>query len=233
MVNQPVSLFFAFLAGLASFFSPCILPLVPAYISFITGRSIQELTDQENKSFISHKVLTDTLLFIAGFSVVFILLGGSATFMGSFLLAHQKIIKIIGGLLVIILGLQVAGVFHLPFLQYEKRISLNSKPVSFIGSFIAGVVFSAAWTPCVGPILASILVYAGTQETIGQGMALLSVYSLGLGLPFLLAGLAINLFLNLFQKIKRHIRLISFISGIILVIMGILIMTDNFHFIVF
>lgn len=231
MINQQISLFLAFIAGLASFISPCILPLIPAYISFITGISIKELTESNQKEKSLHKIFLDTCFFILGFSIIFILLGASATLLGSFILEKQRSLQIIGGIVVIVLGLHITGAFKLKFLEYEKRISLKARPVNIISSFVTGVVFAIAWIPCVGPIFASILIYAGTQQTVSKGITLLAAYSLGLAIPFLLTSLAINAFLNFFQKIKKYFKVISLISGIILVIIGILIITNNFNFI--
>ena len=231
MMNQQVSLFLAFIAGLASFISPCILPLIPAYISFITGTSIKELAESNQNQKTLPKVFLNTSVFILGFSVIFILLGASATLLGGFILQKQKLLQVIGGIVVIVLGLHIAGVFKLRYLEHEKRISLKAHPVNIIGSFVTGVVFALAWIPCIGPILASILIYAGTQETVSKGIVLLSAYSLGLAIPFLITSLAINAFLNFSKKIKKYFKVISLISGIILIIIGILIITGNFNFI--
>ncbi len=236
MVKQQIPLFFAFIAGLLSFLSPCVLPLIPAYISFITGISIQELTVTDQQIKIFRKVLFDVCFFVSGFSIIFILLGASATFLGRFILVNQRLLQIIGGAVVIILGGHIAGIFNLEYLQYEKKISLKarlsqrSQVVTMLGSFMVGVVFALAWTPCVGPILAAILVLAGTQKTVYQGIALLTAYSLGLAVPFLITSLAINTFLGFFKKIIKYSKLIVLISGLLLIIIGVLIMTNNFNF---
>ncbi|MFH1783812.1 MAG: cytochrome c biogenesis protein CcdA [bacterium] len=228
MSNQEISLIVAFMAGFAAFISPCVLPLIPAYISFITGVSVKELSSADTKSKNVSKIILPTLFFILGFSLIFIILGASATFLGSFFLKNQRILQIIGGIIVVIFGLHMAGAFKLKFLEHEKRFSMNRRPLTVIGAFIAGVVFALGWTPCVGPILASILLYAGTQETVSEGIKLLSAFSLGLGIPFLLTSIAIGSFLSVFDRIKKYFRIISILSGIILVIMGILIMTGTF-----
>lgn len=225
---ENISLLVAFGAGILTFFTPCILPLIPAYICFITGLSLDDLREnkkQEKKIGNTKKILLQTILFVLGFSFVFISLGATASFLGGFIYKYEKIIKIVGGSIIIILGLNVAGVFSIKRLQYEKRLHLKNKPVNMFGSFIVGVVFALGWTPCVGPALAAMLGLAGTQKTLTQGVVLLSIYSLGLGIPFVLTGLAINTFFNIFDKIKKHFKIISILSGVLLVIIGLLIIT--------
>ncbi|MEA3346636.1 MAG: cytochrome c biogenesis protein CcdA [Candidatus Auribacterota bacterium] len=219
----------AFGAGLLSFFSPCILPLLPAYICFITGLSVEELSVHKEKGFgKAMTVLPESLLFILGFSTVFVILGASATFLGSFLFAKQKIIKVIGGLIVIFFGLHISGLFNIKFLQYEKKLHLSTKPVNKFGSFLIGMVFGFGWTPCVGPILGSILMLAATKNSLVKGVLLLSFYSLGLGLPFFLLSIGVKYMLGLFSKIKKYFKLISVISGILLIVIGIGIMISSF-----
>jgi len=219
----------AFGAGLLSFFSPCILPLIPAYICFITGASIEELSVPKGKDFGRVKsILPESLLFILGFFIVFVILGASATFLGSFLFAKQKIIKIIGGLIVIFFGLHISGLFNIKFLQYEKKLHLRSKPVTKLGSFLVGMVFGFGWTPCVGPILGGILMLAATKDSLAKGVLLLSFYSLGLALPFFLLSIGVEYMLGLFSKVKRYFKLISVVSGILLIVIGIGIMASSF-----
>ena len=218
----------AFGAGLLSFFSPCVLPLIPAYICFITGLSVEELSmPKEKASGKAKTVLPESLLFILGFSIVFIILGVSATFLGSFLFAKQKIIKIIGGLIVIFFGLHISGLFNIKFLQYEKKLHLRNKPVTKFGSFLVGVVFGFGWTPCVGPILGGILMLAATKNSLVEGVILLSFYSLGLALPFFLLSIGVEYMLGLFSKVKRYFKLISVISGVLLIVIGIGIMLSG------
>ena len=231
-MGQQVSLFMAFFAGLLTFLSPCILPLIPAYISFITGVSIDDLVSGEGeKSKMTGRIFLEMVLFISGFSLVFILLGASASYFGKFVLSHLNILRIVGGILVIVFGLYIAGIFNISFFGYERKIHLKMKPTNILGSFIVGIVFALGWTPCVGPILGTILTYAGTQETVREGVFLLSSYSLGLGIPFLVSGLAVNLFLRGFRKIKKYSRLISIVTGGLLILFGILILTGKFQFI--
>ncbi len=219
----------AFGAGLLSFFSPCILPLIPAYVCFITGSSVEELSKPKEKYSEKVKaVLPESLLFILGFSIVFVILGASATFLGSFLFAKQKIIKIIGGLIVIFFGLHISGLFNIRFLQYEKKLHLGSKPVTKFGSFLVGMVFGFGWTPCVGPILGGILMLAATKDSLVKGVLLLSFYSLGLGLPFFLLSMGLGYMLGLFSKVKRYLKPISVVSGILLIVIGIGIMVSSF-----
>ena len=229
---QQVSLVMAFFAGLLTFLSPCILPLIPAYLSFITGMSIDDLVrDREEKSKMTGRIFLEMILFILGFSLVFILLGASASYFGKFVLSHLKLLRTIGGVLVIVFGLYIAGIFNISFLGYERKIHLKMKPTNILGSFIVGIVFALGWTPCVGPILGTILTYASTQETVREGVFLLGSYSLGLGIPFLLSGLAVNLFLRGFRKIKKYLKPISVVTGGLLILFGILILTGKFQFI--
>ncbi len=223
---ENVSIFIAFGAGILSFFSPCILPLIPVYISFITGLSLSEIqkSDREGgivKNF--RKIFWQTILFILGFSFIFVSFGVAATYLGNIISAYEKIIRLVGGSVIILLGLHVAGVFNIKRLEYEKKLHLRSKPANVFGSFIVGVVFAIGWTPCVGPALAAILGLAGTQKTLTQGVILLSAYSLGLGIPFIITALAMNTFLNLFGKVRKYFRLISILSGLLLVMIGVLI----------
>ena len=218
-----VSLLIAFGAGILSFFSPCILPLIPAYLSFITGISADKLKGMgapRKARGNPGRILPGTILFILGFSLVFISLGASASFLGNLIFANRRIIRLVGGIIIIIFGLHVAGVFNIKYLQYEKRFHLKSKPANWLGSFFVGVVFALGWTPCVGPILASILTLAATEETVGQGILLLSFYSLGLAVPFLLVSIFVGWILGIFAGVKRRLRVISLISGILLMGVG-------------
>jgi cytochrome c-type biogenesis protein len=225
--QQDVSTLIAFTAGLLSFVSPCVLPLVPSYITYITGVSFQDLTDEKTKSKIRLATTLHSILFITGFSTVFILMGASASYLGQILIEYQSWIMKVGGVLIIILGIQFTGIINIPFLQMEKRFEMGKKPLGYLGSFLVGVVFAAGWTPCIGPILSTILIYASTTKSFTTGILLLAVYSLGLGIPFFLSSLAFNSFLSAFDKIKRYMRWVTFISGIFLIAIGILILTDT------
>jgi len=231
-VTHQVSLAMAFFAGLLTFLSPCILPLIPAYISFITGISIDDLVSGiGEKRRMTRIIFLEMALFISGFSLVFILLGASASYFGKFALSHLKLLRAVGGTLVILFGLYIAGLFKISFLGYEKKIHLRMKPTNVLGSFIVGTVFAIGWTPCATPILATILAYAGTQETVRGGIFLLGFYSLGLGIPFLLSGLALNLFLRGLRRVKKYSRIVSVVTGALLILFGILILVGKFQFI--
>lgn len=224
---EKVSLLAAFIAGLISFVSPCVLPLVPGYISFVSGVSLETLREEGRPGGSMRKIILNCLLFILGFSVVFVSLGASATFIGQFLLEKSAIFSKIAGVVVIVFGLFVMGVLRIPFLQFEKRFHARTKPLGLLGSFLIGLAFAFGWTPCIGPILGAILAYAGTQGTVKEGIYLLTAYSLGLGLPFFVTGLAMNTFLGFSKRIRPHFRKIEIASGILLVVVGILILTGS------
>ena len=185
--TENISLLVAFTAGLISFLSPCVLPLIPSYMAFITGISLEELSGHDNLKKVRLSVVWNSLLFIGGFSSIFIAMGASATFIGTFLQENIRWFEIIGGIVVIILGLHFVGVFKLKFLERERKFHLKSKPLGLLGTFVVGMAFGAGWTPCVGPILGSILTLAATTQDVTKGILLLVFYSLGLGIPFLLS----------------------------------------------
>jgi len=224
--EQNVSLFLAFSAGVLSFASPCILPLIPSYVTYITGLSLERLKTEGEKG---HRMETffHSLAFVLGFSIVFISLGASASLLGQVMARHQTLLRKVGGVIVVIFGLHFSGLINIRFLQVYKKAELKEKPVGYLGSVIIGLVFGAGWTPCIGPILASILLYAGTAETMTRGITLLTAYSLGLGIPFIISAVAINSFLSFFQGIVRHMRALTVISGILLILIGILIYTNS------
>ncbi len=210
----------AFGAGLISFLSPCVLPLIPGYISYITGNSINELIEKKNVN------LIPIILFSFGFSIVFIIFGAASTFLGQVLLQNSQEIRIIAGLLIIVLSLQIIGIINLNFLNYEKRIQTKTN-TNFYSPIIIGMAFAFGWTPCIGPILGSILALAATEESINKGVFLLIFYSLGLAIPFVLSGYLIQKFLIFSKNFKKNISLVSKIGGIILLITGILILTNQ------
>lgn len=226
MVNQEVTFYAAFIFGLLSFASPCVLPLIPSYLSYITGLSFEDLTGLQDRKRIRKITVLNSIFFIFGFSSIFVLLGASSSFIGRLLFEYRDAIRKVGGLLIVLFGLYVAGVIKLGFLSREKKIHLQEKPLGYLGSFLVGVTFAAGWTPCIGPILGSILLYASQAESVSYGIFLLSIYSIGLGLPFFLSSLAFNTFLSYFRKIQRYLRVINIISGILLVIAGILVFTN-------
>ena len=226
--TENVSLLVAFTAGLISFLSPCVLPLIPSYMAFITGISLEELSVHENLKKVRLAVVGNSLLFILGFSCIFIALGASATFIGTFLQDNIRWFEIIGGAVVIVLGLHFAGVFKLKFLERERKFRVKSKPLGFLGTFLVGLAFGAGWTPCVGPILGSILTLAATTQDVAKGIVLLVFYSLGLGIPFFLAGILIHKFFEYFKAIRKYFRIITAAGGALLIIVGILLISGYF-----
>jgi cytochrome c-type biogenesis protein len=224
-VNQvDVGIMIAFTAGVFSFLSPCVLPLVPSYLTFVTGMSLEDLQEGVDR----RATFVHSVLFVIGFSSIFILLGASASFLGQFLRHWEVWIARIGGLVIVLLGLHLAGVFRLTPLMREKRVHLNDKPAGYLGTLGVGIAFGAGWTPCIGPILGAILTYGMTQETMWAGVGLLSVYSLGLAVPFLIASLALDWFLQTFQRFRRWIPVVEKASGVLLVLLGILLLTGQF-----
>ncbi|GBD31261.1 Thiol:disulfide interchange protein DsbD [bacterium HR33] len=212
----------AFVAGTLSFLSPCVLPLIPSYISFITGLSLDELGERRWLAF------THALLFISGFTLIFVALGATATGIGRLLNYNQVWLERIGGLLIIFFGLYLLGVFRWGFLARERRIQIQDKPLGYLGSVLVGLAFGAGWTPCIGPILGSILLYTSTTADLGQGIVLLLAYSLGLAIPFLLAALAVERFIQWFRRFRRFIPLTEKVAGAVLVGVGLLLVTGYF-----
>ena len=225
---ENVSLFAAFTAGIISFISPCVLPLIPAYLSFISGVSVEEMKSRDRKSQALKKVSVNTILFVLGFSVVFVALGASATFVGDFLLSKLSLFNKIAGVIIMLLGLHLLGVFRIRFLNYEKRFHARSRPLGPLGSFLVGLAFAFGWTPCIGPILAGILLLASNQDTVINGVVLLSAYSLGLGIPFFVTAVSFHTFLSVFGWIKKHFRTVEIISGLFLIVIGFLIFIGSF-----
>ena len=222
----------AFTAGLLSFVSPCVLPLIPGYLSYISGLSLDEMqgtgATAAAAAIARRRVLAASIFFILGFSFVFISFGAAASALGQYMLDRHRVFARVAGLLVIVFGLHTMGLLRIGWLYSEKRVQVNSKPTGMIGAFFVGLAFAFGWTPCIGPILAGILAVAGAQETVGQGVRLLAVYSLGLGVPFLATALAINQFFAAFARIRRHYHLIEIASGVLLCVIGALIFTDRF-----
>jgi cytochrome c-type biogenesis protein len=241
---ENVSLFGAFIAGVLSFISPCVLPLIPGYLSFISGVSLEEMRGMPVTAVAGagtavlpgpsvtmaakRQVIITSLFFILGFSLVFVALGASATFLGQFLMERLTILGKIAGVLLIIFGLHTMGVFKIQWLLQEKRVHMQSKPAGMIGATVVGISFAFGWTPCIGPILAAILTVAAQQESVNQGIILLSIYSLGLAIPFLLTAMAINQFFTAFSKIRRHYHAIEVVSGLLMITIGVLIFTNRF-----
>lgn len=218
-----VSTGIAFVAGIFSFLSPCVLPLVPAYISFISGMNIEELRSRSSSARSVKRSGLLSVSFVAGFSVIFIALGASATLIGRLLSEYMWLLTRIAGLVIILLGLYLTGIIRIGWLNYSRKINVSSVRTGYAGAFVVGLAFGFGWTPCVGPILAAILALAATQETLLRGTMLLAVYSLGLGLPFIITGFAIGAFMRFFERYKKAIRVIEVCAGILLVVIGILI----------
>jgi len=216
----------AVIAGLLSFLSPCVLPLIPSYITYITGLSFADLQAEHPSHIVRQKAVLHSIAFICGFTLIFVLLGASATFLGSFLASHAVLIRKIGGILVILFGVHITGLVPIGFLMREKRVTIHHKPAGYIGSFLVGLAFAAGWTPCIGPILAAILMVAATSEKVYEGIVLLLLYSLGLGIPFLLSSLAMHQFLTFFNRFRRHIRIFEIITGLFLIVVGVLIYSN-------
>ena len=215
-----IELFIAFGAGLISFLSPCVLPLIPGYVSFISGQSLQEILKSKRIN------ILPLILFCSGFSTVFIILGASASFLGQTLLQNSEILRIIAGIIIIIFSLQLIGVINIPYLNFEKRFDAR-KSRNILFPYIIGLAFGFGWTPCIGPILGSILALASIEETLSRAILLLSFYSLGLAIPFVLSGYLIQKFLLFSKNFKKNINIISKIGGVILLITGILILTNQ------
>ncbi len=231
-MTSEITVLAAFAAGILSFLSPCVLPLVPAYISYMSGVSLEQLQNAPRLD-ARRKTLLAAMAFILGFSVVFVLLGATATTLGKLLLAQFAIISKIAGIVIILLGLHFLGVFRhfLRFLNYEKRFHVQKIEPGMAGAFVVGLAFAFGWTPCIGPILSVILALAGAQETVWQGIWLLTAYSLGLGVPFLLTALATQTFLQLLNRVKRYFGVLEIISGVFLIVVGGLMFTGSFSII--
>ncbi len=219
-----VGILIALTAGILSFLSPCVLPLVPSYLTFVTGMSLEDLQGGVNRK----ATLIHSLLFVIGFSTIFILLGASASFLGQFFRQYEIWISRIGGLIIIVLGLHLTGIFKLTPLLREKRIQLNDKPAGYLGTLGVGAAFGAGWTPCIGPVLGAILTYGFSQDTMWAGVGLLTVYSIGLAIPFLLSALLLDWFLHAFQRFRRYMHAVEIGSGVLLVFLGILLLTGSF-----
>ena len=226
-MNQQITLLAAFAAGFLSFVSPCVLPLIPGYISFVSGISVEEMRGDVAPTTSRMQVFFTSLAFVLGFSIVFILLGASATAIGKLMFAKLPLLSKIAGGILIVFGLHTMGVFRLSFLEAEKRVHSQRKPAGPLGAMLVGVAFAFGWTPCIGPILGGILAIAGSKNSVGEGITLLAVYSLGLGIPFLLTSLAINQFFGAAKRIRRYYHAIELVSGALLIAIGVLIITGQ------
>lgn len=232
-MSSNVSLIAAFAAGFLSFISPCVLPLIPGYVSFVSGVSLEDMRgDATAVSSARRHVLITSLFFVLGFSLVFIALGATASVVGRFLFEKQPILAKIAGVLLVIFGLHTMGVFRIGFLENEKRLQADRKPAGALGAMLVGIAFAFGWSPCIGPILGGIMALAASKETVWEGVELLAVYSAGLGIPFLLTSIAINQFFAFSKRIRKHYHTIELVSGGLLVAIGVLIFTNQFTIIV-
>lgn len=225
-----VSYLTSFVAGFLSFVSPCVLPLIPGYVSFISGLSLEEMREiSEGRAAAARRqVLVASMAFVLGFSLVFIALGASASAIGDFLGRRLPLLGKVAGAIIIVLGLHTTGIFRIKWLEMEKRVQTRQKPTSLAGALLVGVAFAFGWTPCIGPILGGILVIAGRQDSVTEGVLLLAVYSAGLGIPFVVTSVAVNQFFAASARIRRHFRTIEVVSGVLLIAIGVLIFTDQF-----
>ena len=228
MPGAEVNIFVAVIAGLLSFLSPCVLPLFPSYISFVAGVSFDEVQGTVANRRTRRAILINSLFFILGFSLVFVALGAGATLLGQVLFRQQSVIRKIGGVFVILMGLYVAGWVRIPFLMREWRVEVKDRPAGYLGALMVGITFAAGWTPCIGPILGSILTLASVSQTASTGMLMLAAYSLGLAIPFFVSSLAIHRFVFFFDRFKRFFPIVTRGSGLILVARGVLLLTDYF-----
>jgi cytochrome c-type biogenesis protein len=224
-MNENISIFVAFGAGLLSFLSPCVLPLVPGYLSFVSGVNFAAARMDGGAAVMAERktVVLNSLAFIFGFSAVFVALGASATALGSLLLTHLPLLGKIAGVVLVLFGLHMTGLIKIKALYQEKRAQLEAKPLGLAGAFLVGMAFAFGWTPCIGPVLAGIMAIAASADTIWKGVALLSAYSLGLGVPFMLTALGITQFFRFFDAFKHHFRKVEIVSGVMLMVVGVLI----------
>jgi cytochrome c-type biogenesis protein len=217
-------------AGALSFLSPCVLPLVPAYLCFISGASLEQLTrEDEGRRDMMARLFISAVAFVLGFSTVFVSLGATASAVSHILLSYKHILGPIAGVIIAVLGLHYMGVFRIAFLNYEARLHLDSKPMGVIGAYIAGLAFAFGWTPCIGPVLSTILTVASSRDSLAYGTSLLAVYALGLGVPFLIAALAAKPFIDWMRRFRRHLRKVEIGIGSLLVLVGLLFITSTFE----
>lgn len=221
-----VNIFVAFTAGIFSFLSPCVLPLIPSYLSFISGVSLEEMRAAHLATHIRKRVVLNSLAFILGFSLVFVSLGTSASFLGSLFLGYRGLIRTLGGIFITVVGIYLMGFFNISLLDRYLQFNLKDKPAGYLGSMLVGVTFAVAWIPCVGPILGAILTLAATSSEIGRGVFYLATYAAGLAVPFFLSAVAVNSFFEFSQKFRRYVQVVHMAAGILLIVVGILLITD-------
>jgi len=229
---QEISYGAAFMAGTLSGLSPCILPLVPSYFSFITGTSMERLSEPTSLA-MRRRIIISTLAFVLGFSVVFILLGASASYISTWFYGIKSYLRVVGGVLILLLGLHLLGLLRIRALQADKRWHLQRKPLHFFGTFIVGMAFGAGWSPCIGPLLGSILILAGNQETVMQGVWLLSIYSAGIALPFVALSIGITFLMRFVRRTTRIMRYLNAAAGVLLMATGLLLIFDQMQILSF
>jgi cytochrome c-type biogenesis protein len=223
-----VTYFGALIAGLLSFLSPCVLPLVPPYLCFLGGTTFDQLTgEDETPSHVYKTVIMSSVAFVLGFTTVFVILGATATMLGQVVAENLPMLARIAGVVIIIAGLHFLGVIHIPILHREARYHSDTRPAGLIGAYVIGLAFAFGWTPCIGPVLGAILAVAAGEESVSKGVSLLFVYSLGLGIPFILAAVAIRPFMTVMQRFKSHMAMVEKIMGALLVVTGILFLTNS------
>jgi cytochrome c-type biogenesis protein len=220
--SASVGFLIAFTAGLLSFLSPCVLPLIPSYVTFITGLSLEDVQKARRTT------LVHALLFILGFTLIFLALGATATVLGRVLITGREWISRIGGAIIIVFGLYMLGVFNVGFLSAERRVHLADKPMGYLGTVLVGIAFGAGWTPCIGPILGSILIYTSSAADLNRGLVLLLAYSLGLAVPFLASALLVERFFGFFTAMRSRLVWVSRAAGILMIVVGLLLVTDYF-----
>lgn len=217
----------AFLAGLLSFVSPCVLPIVPPYLAYLAGVSFSDLQSAEVERERARRIIVSAIVFVAGFSTVFVALGATASVIGQTIAQYFGVLSVIAGVIIIIMGLHFLGLFRIAFLYREARVDVRNKPAGFVGAYVMGLAFAFGWTPCVGPVLAAILFIAGAEDTALRGAGLLAVYSFGIGLPFILAAVFASRFINWANRFKRHMATVEKAMGGLLVITGLLFVTGQ------
>lgn len=225
-----VNAFVAFAAGVFSFLSPCVLPLIPSYLSFVSGVSVEEMRGARAAARVRTRVVLNSAAFILGFSLVFVSLGASASFLGGLFLGYRNFIRLMGGAFVVLVGLYLVGLFKIAALERYLQFNLKDKPAGYLGSVLVGITFAVAWTPCVGPVLGAVLALAGASGEVGRGIFLLSSYAAGLALPFFLSALAVNSFFQFSQRFRRYIHAVHVMGGVLLIIVGVLLITDYMTF---
>jgi cytochrome c-type biogenesis protein len=226
-MSPDVTLWGALFAGLLSFVSPCVLPLVPPYLCYVTGLSLDEVTASRSDSRIRGRVLRASFAFVLGFTTVFVLLGATASVLGRMVARQQEILSVVAGLVIIVMGLHFLGAFRLGFLQREARVQVASQPAGLAGAYVLGLAFAFGWTPCIGPVLAAILAVAGSTETVGSGAGLLAIYSLGLGIPFMIAAGFAERFIGGLRRFRPYMPMVEKVMGVFLIVAGILFLTGQ------